>query len=340
MRAARMRAVLLTCGFVLRASEAHADDGETQQRSSALFREGVAAGKAGDYARAEAAFRTSYLLTPSGSTLRNWALAEMKEGKFVEALKHLKSAMNSPGLTADQRAIVQQNLDDAYAATGHIALKTSDGARVTIDGSPVDGAAPFDAAVDVAPGSRQVEARLGMRASRAEVEALPGRVVEVAVPVAPDTQPMPAIPHPEGATLAAAPPAIEEPEAHHPTWWTPPHAVGVGLAGAAAVAVGLGLSFDLASQRAASDANALRASLGGACTDGTSAGQCRALRDQIDTVHQEDLLKWTGLAVGAAAGVGSVVLLLFAGRDASVRTGSVDWTPVVAPGASGVRGSF
>jgi hypothetical protein len=333
-----MRAVLLTCGLVLRATEAHADDGETQQRSSSLFREGVAAGKAGDYGRAEAAFRSSYLLTPSGSTLRNWALAEMKVGKFVEALRHLKSAMSYPGLTADQRAIVQQNLDDAYAATGHIALKTSDGARVAIDGSPVDGAAPFDAPVDVAAGSRQVEARLGMRVSRAEVVALPGRVVEVAVPLAPDTEPTPAIP--EVATLAVAPPASDEPEPHHPTWWTPPHAVGVGLAGAAALAVGLGLSFELASQSAASDANALRASLGGSCAGGASAGQCGALRDQIDTVHQEDVLKWTGFGVGAAAGVGSLVFLLLVGRDAPVRTGSVDWTPMVAPGASGVRGAF
>jgi len=64
------------------------------------------------------------------------------------------------------------------------------------------------------------------------------------------------------------------------------------------------------------------------------------LRDQIDTVHQDDLLKWTGLGVGAAAGVGSLVFLLVVGRDAPVRTGSVDWTPMVTPGASGVRGSF
>jgi hypothetical protein len=38
--------------------------------------------------------------------------------------------------------------------------------------------------------------------------------------------------------------------------------------------------------------------------------------------------------------VGSLVLLLLAGRDASVRTGWVDWTPMVAPGSSGVKGSF
>jgi tetratricopeptide (TPR) repeat protein len=337
MREIRMRAALLTCGLVLCAGPARADDADTQ-RSSALFREGVAAGKAGDYACAQAAFRASYSLTPSGSTLRNWALTEMKLGQFVEALRHLKSAVSYPSLTAEQRAIVQQNLEDAYAATGHIALKTNDGARVAIDGNPVDGAAPFDAPVDVIAGSRHVEARLGMRASRAEVEALPGRVVEVTLPVAPDTQPTPAMPHP--AVVAVAAPASEVPEARHPTWWTTQHAVGVGLAGAAAVAVGLGLSFELASQKAASDANALRANLGGTCTGGAPAGACGALRDQLDTVHQEDLLKWTGFAVGAVAGVGSLVLLVLGGRDASVRTGLVHWTPMVAPGASGVRGFF
>jgi hypothetical protein len=114
----------------------------------------------------------------------------------------------------------------------------------------------------------------------------------------------------------------------------------VGLAGAAAVALGLGLSFELASQSAASNANALRASLGGTCAGGAPPGQCGALRDQIDTVHREDLLKWTGFAVGAAAGAGSLVLLLFGDRNAPARAGSVHWTPMVTPEASGVRGSF
>ena len=125
--------------------------------------------------------------------------------------------------------------------------------------------------------------------------------------------------------------------------WTTPHAAGVGLAAAAAVGVVLGISFDVASQATASDANALRASLGGglgACVGGTSAGQCGALRDKIDTVHEDDALKWAGFAVGAAAGVGSLVLLVLVGRDAQVRTGSVRWTPIVTPGVSGVGGSF
>ena len=71
---------------LLWASRALAVEADARQRSVALFTEGGAAGKAGDYTRAEAAFRTSYALHPSGSTLRNLALTEMHLGKMVEAL--------------------------------------------------------------------------------------------------------------------------------------------------------------------------------------------------------------------------------------------------------------
>jgi len=119
---------------LLWASRAPAGEPDARERSVALFKEGVTAGKAGDYARAEAAFRTSHALRPSGSTLRNWALTEMHLGKMVEALGHLKVALTSPELTAEQRSIVQQNFDDAYRATGHLAVRTTEGARVAVDG--------------------------------------------------------------------------------------------------------------------------------------------------------------------------------------------------------------
>ena len=52
-------------------SRAPAGEADARERSVALFKEGVAAGKAGDYGRAEVAFRTSYLLAASPSALRN-----------------------------------------------------------------------------------------------------------------------------------------------------------------------------------------------------------------------------------------------------------------------------
>jgi hypothetical protein len=333
------------CVAGLSATPAQASDSNAQERSVTLFREGVAAGKAGDYGRAEVAFRVSYLLAASPSTLRNLALTEMKLGKMVEALGHLKSALKSPTWTAEQRAIVQQNLDDAYAATGHLALKTSPGARVAVDGVLVDAAAPLDTPVDVMPGTRQIEARLGVQTAHVEVDAVPGRIVEVDVPIASSGQEVAVAPAASGPIV---PPKPERPRSgvvlEQPlgttSWWTTPHAVAVGLAGTAAVGVGFGIYFAAASQSAASDANALRAGIPGECAAGASSAACRALSDKIDTVRQEEALKWVGFGVGAAAGVGAAVLLLVSGRDLSVRTGGVRWTPMLSPGVSGVGGSF
>jgi len=333
--------------MVLCARGVQAGEGDAQRRSATLFREGVAAGKAGDYAHAEVAFRTSYGLVPSASTLRNWALTEMRLGKMLEALGHLKVAVKSTGWTAEQRDIVQKNLDDAYAATGHISVKTTDGASIAIDGAMVEGKAPFDAPVDVIAGGRHIDARLGPQTAHAEVEAMPGRIVEVSVPVAPTAQEMPE------AALASATraPATEQGRsfsvamadrepAHAATWWTTPHVVAASLAATAVIGVGLGIYFDVTSHEDASDANRLRAGLTGECAPVAVASECAALRDKIDTVHREETLEQVAFAVGAAAGVGAAIVLAVTGPGAVARTGSVRWAPVIGPGAAGVTGSF
>ena len=330
--------------LMLGARGARAGEGDARQRSTVLFKDGVAAGKAGDYARAEVAFRTSYLLVPTPSTLRNWALTEMKLGKMVEALSHLKVALGSSGWTPEQRAIVQQNLDDAYAATGHISVKTTDGARVAIDGVLVEGAAPFDAPLDVTAGTRQIDARLGSETAHAEVQATPGNVVDVSVPIPRAAQEVPlavAMPAPPTEGERSLPIATADGEpSRATTWWTTPHALAVGLAATAAVGVGLGISFDVASQAGASDANASRAGLTGQCTGAAVAPPCGALRDKINTVHEEEVLKEVGFAAGAAAGVGAAIVLALVRPGAGVRTGSVRWAPTIAPAAAGVVGSF
>jgi hypothetical protein len=325
-------------------SRAAAGESDARERSVALFKEGVTAGKAGDYARAEAAFRTSYALRPSGSTLRNWALTEMHLGKMVEALGHLKVALTAPGWTAEQRSIVQQNFDDAYRATGHVAVRTTEGARVAVDGVVVEGAAPFDGPLDVLPGSRQVEARLAADVAHAEVDALAGQVVQVDLPV-PATSPEP--PGPWSALDARTSANRELVGAQTPgepsrtsSWWTAPHVGAVGLAVAGAVGLGLGLYFDARSNGAASDAGNLRSALAGQCMGPAVASGCAALRDKIAEVHTDETVADVAFAAGATAAVGAAVVLALAGPSAVVRTGSVRWTPKVAPGAAGVAGSF
>ncbi|MGA7119322.1 MAG: hypothetical protein WBY94_04450, partial [Polyangiaceae bacterium] len=206
----------------LSASPAAAGEANAPDPSVVLFKEGVTAGKAGDFVRAEAAFRSSYAIRRSASTLRNWALTEMRLGKMVEALGHLREALKWPGWTAEQRSIVEQNLDDAYGATGHIAVRTSDGSRVAIDGVITDRVAPIEAPLDVTAGSRRVEVQLGAQVARADVEALPGQIVHVDLPVASPNQET-TVPAPASG---AAPAARQQTGVQAPgapagtaTWW-------------------------------------------------------------------------------------------------------------------------
>ncbi len=323
---------------------APAGESDARERSVALFKEGVTAGKAGDYARAEAAFRTSYALRPSPSTLRNWALTEMHLGKMVEAFGHLKVALTAPGWTAEQRSVVQQNFDDAYRATGHLAVRTTEGARIAIDGVVAEGAAPFDGPLDVLPGSRHVEARLAADVEHDDVDALAGQVVQVDLPV-PAIRPGP--PGPSSALDARTSANRERGGAQAPdepsrtaTWWTAPRVGAVGLAAAGAVGLGLGLYFDARSNGAASDAGSLRSALTGQCMGPAAASGCAVLRDKIAEVHTGETAADVAFAAGATAAVGAAVVLALAGPSAMVRTGSVQWTAKIAPGAAGVAGSF
>jgi hypothetical protein len=346
MSALAMRtAVWLGCCAALTTAPARAQAGDAEERSAALFHEGVAAGKAGDYVRAESAFRSAYSLVPSGATLRNLALTEMKLGKMVDALHHLRVAVNARGLSPEQRAVVQQNLDDAYGATGHLAIRTSDGARVAVDGKFIEGTAPFEQPVDVPEGRRRLEARLGARTSDAEVDAPGGQVVEANLPLEIEPAARTQAPVSSVRALGASPevPGSHDatPRAGAPGWWTPAHALGVGLAAAAVAGIALGIGFDAASQSAASDANRLRTSLGaGACVGQGLTGPCAALSDKINAVHDDDAGKWAGFAVGAAAAAGSLPLLFLPQHEVALRTGSVRWTPVLAPASAGLVGAF
>jgi hypothetical protein len=327
----------------LSASRAAAGDANASDPSVVLFKEGVTAGKAGDYTRAEAAFRSAYALRPSASTLRNWALTEIRLGKMVEALGHLREAFKWPGWTAEQRSIVEQNLDDAYRATGHVAVRTTDGARVAIDGVFTDRAAPIDAPLDVMAGSRRVEARLGAQVARADIEAPPGQIVHVDLPVAAASQETPA----PAPASGAAPASRQQMGGQSPgaplrtsSWWSAPHTTAVGLAAAGGLGLALGVYFEARSSSAASDVRALRSSLAGQCAGLAGAPGCPGLRDAIGQVYTDESLARVAFAAGATAAVGAAVVLLLAGPGAVVRTGSVQWIAQFAPGAAGVSGRF
>jgi hypothetical protein len=259
---------------------------------------------------------------------------------MVEALAHLRLAVGWSGWTAEQRRVVQENLDDAYAATGHLAIRTTNGAHVAIDGVALEAAAPLDAVVDVAAGMRKVEAGLGPRTVRAEVDAQAGKIVEVTL-LLPAEAAQPAPVKPAFVSDPTPPGAEVLSERDAPTWWTVPHAVAVGVGATAVLGAGLGVYFEAASHAASSDASTLRASIaGGACAGVAAPAPCGALHDKIAAVHQDETLADLSFAVGGAAALGAVVVLTVLAPKAVVRTGAVRWTSALAPGAAGIAGSF
>ena len=71
----------------------------------------------------------------SRSAHYNLSVVETALGKKVDALKHLRAALQQADLKVAIRVRAQHDFDEAYAQTGHIAVRTEAGAKVTVDGA-------------------------------------------------------------------------------------------------------------------------------------------------------------------------------------------------------------
>lgn len=298
---------------------------------------------AGQYERARGLFEESYRAVPRGSTLRNWGLAEMKLGRLVDGFKHLRDACRAPDLTDKRLEIARQDLEDAYAVTGHVAIKTTDGALASVDDVRVDGAAPFADPIDVMPGKRWIEARIGDRVAREQVDALAGSLVEVNVAL-PETTAVAAILPPAFAPpLAASAAPTESPsdrESAPTTWWTTSHRLTIGLGATAVVATGVGIAFHIGAENAASDAGAMRSDLPrGACAPASTPQACAQLRDKLGAVHRDDTVAKVSWVVGGAAAAGAVIAFL-AGPQGHIRTGSIEWRATIRLGSVALHADF
>src|ERR1700722_1797757 len=99
-----------------------AADPAAEQAAKERFAQGRAFFEKGDYEAARAALLQAYALAPLGFIARNIASAEMHLDKRVDALHHLQAALAAPDLSPNRRAVVQKELDEAFATTGHISL--------------------------------------------------------------------------------------------------------------------------------------------------------------------------------------------------------------------------
>jgi hypothetical protein len=267
----------------------------------------------------------------------------MKLGRLVDGLKHLRDACRAQDLSDKRLEIARQDLEDAYAATGHVAIKTNDGAVASVDGVRLDGAAPFADPIDVMPGKHWIEVRIGDRVAREQLDALAGSLVEVNVAL-PETTEVTVGPRPaQAAPLLVSAAATQSPsdrERAPTTWWTTSHLFTIGLGATAVVATGVGIAFHIGAENAASDAGAMRSDVSrGACSGGAVPQACVQLRDKLDAVHRDDTVAKVSWVVGGAAAAGAVIAFL-AGPQGRVRTGSIEWRPTIGLGSVALHADF
>jgi hypothetical protein len=317
----------------LRAGAAQGQDSSAE--AQARFNEGVQAYQRGDYEHARVLFLQSEALVARGSTLRNLALAEMGVGRKVEALHHFREALTHPDLDPGRRAITESDIREAYAATGHIAVETHEGARVNIDGGSVEGRAPFKEFFDVLPGTHVVEAALGGDASRVNVQALAGAVVTAKLPFAPLVTELPTAPVPTAVAPAVVPRARpESPVREESSFWSPRRGIGVGTASLGVVVIGVGAFVyadgDSAKDKANSDLAGLSRS---ACTGATRPAACADASSAWSKQNTDASWSRTLFAVGAVGVVAGAALVLWPQRSPSM----VAIAPLATPHGGGLR---
>ncbi|MGH7296823.1 MAG: hypothetical protein ACRELB_17930, partial [Polyangiaceae bacterium] len=249
-------------------------------------------------------------------------------------------------MSADKKAIAQHGLEDAYGATGHIAIVTSPGATVTVDGHPVEGTAPFADQFDVTVGKHTFEAHLGGQSSKFEVEAKPGQVSSIELAIAPAPAPPPLT---AGTSLVIPPatdsipppgaPAAGESDTAQPTpssFWNTRREVGVAVGAAGVLALGASAFFYSQRQSEGNRANSLASGLSssGACASASPPASCGALQNAHDAENRDNAWREAFLGIGAAAIVGGAVMFLWPSHTTVSRTAIV---PFFSPNGGGVQ---
>jgi hypothetical protein len=204
---------------------------------------------------------------------------------------------------------------------------------VRVDGIALD-ARTLNDPIDVEPGHRVVETRLGDRTGHAEVEAQPGVVVAADVFVAAPAAIPASTPGPVSGDSTSS-------KGSPRPFWTARRAAGAVVAAAGAVSFGLGMAFLEVALRDQDRGRAAASGLGpSSCIGDAQPAACAALSNatsaQWQDAHVSQALVGIS-AVGVALGAG-----LFFWPEKSPAHGSAIFQPMVGPSFAGasLAGAF
>lgn len=144
--------ICLATGTIASPSPANDDPGacvsSPKDCSRIAFEAGVAASEKGDWQTALARFREALALRSHPVIAFNVALAESKNGLFVEAVAHLDQVLQDPQFPPKLRGQARAERDAAARSIANVVVDpgTAQGAAVFLDGVPVQGDPPRAAA--------------------------------------------------------------------------------------------------------------------------------------------------------------------------------------------------
>jgi hypothetical protein len=305
-----------------------------------LFYTGLDALNRHDYEHARQEFEASVALAPRGSALRNLATVDWALGRHADALRNLRAALATTDLPADMREGARKDIDAAYAATGHIHVRTDAGATVAIDGVRIEGIAPLAQPVDVEPGAHVVEAHLGKRVGRAPVDAKAGIVVDADVFVTPTWVPPAPTFSVQGPSVT---PGYEAPaplEPQSPSFWSSRRVVGAIAVAAGLASIAVGAVYFGAAVRDENRATAAAAGLGpSSCVGSAQPAACSALNDASSAEWTDGQTSRALIGLGAVAAVAGAAFVFWPER---LHVRGISLRAIAAPTVAGgsVAGSF
>lgn len=251
-------AVATSVSLVARADDAAARDAQ------ALFEEGLARVKVGNFEGARVSFMQAHATLHKPAILWNLALAEEKTGNLLPALRHFKQFAHSTH-AGDDRVSAERHIAELMRLTGHIDAAAPDGTQFILDGAP-DGVAPLREAFDVMPGRHRLEAHTLRGDAEAGVEVAAGHLVRVSL--FPETASPPSVkasPAADGVlsdNASMAPATRGAPYGDgtpHARGAGTPRLLAVGLTGTAAIVmIGVAAYFGLQSQSDSGAADGFR----------------------------------------------------------------------------------
>lgn len=346
--------ILLAVALSLATTSARAQD--PRPGAEAHFAEGKKLYAQGKIEEARTQFSLAYELHPSANALWNLAVAELHSHHPLDAVRHLRRYVAlTDAAPRDVSTAKDKLIPQAEKETSRIRLQASPGARVTIDGAAVEGAAPFEQPVDVAPGTHQVVANDERGTRQTEVLALAGQIVvaDVAIPQdapAAATPTLALAPTP-ASTPAPAPSPSPSPSPTLPDEPPPPAprdtstarlVTTLSLGGAAAVSLGIGAGFllDAANQQSrANRASEQILNTPSACA-GSSSAACADLH-AANSTQASDRNAALGFAIaGGVLAAGAAVVWIAWPRSkerANETPPSARVAPALGPGVAGAQ---